>query len=138
MPLGWFSARFGRPVRRTLTGRHKAFFAWARLTSSVPIRKKAPGLAASGRRQRAPHRAEAAPVLDWRKSDLASEQLAEKARVLVADRVGDRLDRLVAGLEHLFGLLEAQRVDVLERRQSGGALEANKGQVHLTRLSNLT
>src|SRR6185312_11599660 len=116
MPLGWFSARFVRPFRRTLTRRHKAFFAWARLTSSVPIsgvpiRKKAPGPAASDRRQRAPHRPEAAPVLDWRKPDLAPEQFAEKARVLVADRVGDRLDRLVADLEHLFGLLEAQRVD---------------------------
>lgn len=37
MPPGLFSARFGRPGLRMLTGRPKVFSALAFLTSSIPI-----------------------------------------------------------------------------------------------------
>ncbi len=74
--------------------------------------------------QRPPHRAEALAVLRRRQRDLAPEQAAEEAGVLVADLVGDRLDRRVARFEHLLRLLQPQRVHVLERRHAGGLLEA--------------
>src|SRR5690606_37815599 len=68
--------------------------------------------------------AESAPVLRRAQCDMAAEQPAEEARVLVADLGRDRLDRRIAGLEHLLGLLQPQRVHVFERAHPGGLREA--------------
>ena len=43
-----------------------------------------------------------------RQIDLALEQPPEKPRILVADRICDRLDRLIARFEHLLRFFQTQ------------------------------
>src|SRR5262249_34926245 len=63
--------------------------------------------------------AETKPVLGGCQTGFTSEQTVQKADILVADLIGYGFHAQLACLEQLFGLLNANRVEIVDRFHPG-------------------